>query len=130
MTNPQGLHEMSRVIGGLQNAVENMTRIWQAQEISASEGRRLLHDKIEAVRDEVRDKLETLRSDFSQLSAEVENVSNDLSEIKPAISEFKDQRQQQIGAKALGVRLWGVIVTGAGLAGYGVHEFVGYWFHK
>jgi outer membrane murein-binding lipoprotein Lpp len=115
------IHEVSRLIGGLessvgslQKSIESLNTTWGEREKSASEGRRVVHAKVDELRDDV-----------TRLSAEVENVSKDLSAIKPAIDDFKAARNQQIGAQKLGKVLWGAFLAAAGGAGY----LIGEWLH-
>lgn len=119
--NDGAIHQMSAAIGGLQadvknlkDSIDNLNQIWGLREESATAGRRVVHEKVDL-----------LRKDFTHLSAEVENVSMKLTEIEPAISEFKDARQRLIGARHLGKFLWGAFLSAAGAMGYALGE----WLH-
>lgn len=90
-----------------------MTTTWQAQEKSASEGRRSLHDKFEKV-----------SQDVIRLTAEVENVSKDLAIIKPAIDTFKSARDRQDGAQWMGKLIWVAFIGLAGAAGAVIAELL------
>jgi outer membrane murein-binding lipoprotein Lpp len=107
------IHQVSAEIGGLKAAVEMMTTTWQAQEKSASDGRRSLHDKFDE-----------LSKDVIRLTAQVENVSKDLAIIKPAIDEFKAARDRQDGAQRMGKLIWVAFIGVAGAAGGMVVEFL------
>lgn len=104
---------MSAEIGGLKAAVEMMTATWQAQEKSATEGRRALHDKFDA-----------MSKDVIRLTAEVENVSKDLTVIKPAIDSFKTARDRQDGAQWMGKLVWVAFIGIAGTVGGLIVEFL------
>ena len=108
------IHQVSAEIGGLKAAVEMMTTTWQSQERTASEGRRSLHDKFDA-----------LQKDVMRLTAEMENVSKDLAEIKPAIAVFKTARARQEGAQSMGKAIWVAFIGLAGVAGSIIVE----WLH-
>lgn len=119
--NDGAIHQMSAAIGGLQadvrnlkDSIDGLNRIWGDREEAATAGRRVVHEKVDL-----------LRNDFIHLSAEVENVSVDIAEIKPAIEEFKGARQRQIGARHLGKFIWGLFLSAAGAAGYAIGE----WLH-
>jgi chromosome segregation ATPase len=119
------IHAMSAAVGGLQSdvkslkeSIDNLNKVWGQREEAATSGRRTVHEKVDS-----------LRTDFTRLSAEVENVSKDLTEIQPAINEFKNQRQQQIGARKLGGYLWSVMLVAAGLTGWGIHEIITWFRH-
>ena len=111
MTSGQ-VDEVSAMIGGLQAAVEHMTSTWQSQENSASAGRRELHRKFDDVRNEV-----------TKLTGEVERMSEDIAEIKPAIEIFKAARSRQEGAQWLGRLIWVAFIGIAGTAGAAIAEF-------
>jgi|SRR5579859_7344069 len=120
-----GIHQMSEAIGGLKSdvrslkdSIDNLNRVWGQREEAATEGRRQVHEKVD-----------NLRQDFTRLSAEVENVSQDIVEIKPAIDEFKNARQQAIGAHKLGKLIWGAMLTAAGLSGWAISETLHLWKH-
>jgi hypothetical protein len=107
------IHQVSAEIGGLKAAVEMMTTTWQAQEKSATEGRRALHDKFDA-----------LSKDVIRLTGEVANVSEDLAAIKPAIDAFKTARDRQDGAQWMGKLIWVAFIGIAGVVGGFIVEFL------
>lgn len=120
MTESGAINQVSAEIGGvkadvknLQRAIETMTNMWHQQENAASTGRRLLHDKVEAVRTELMD-----------LKRDVLGVTEQFSEIRPAIDEFQNQRQRQIGAKNVGRYLWSAMLAAAGGMGWIIHEWL------
>lgn len=114
------IHQMSAAVGALQadvkslkESIDSLNRLWGVREHEASEGRRGIHTK-----------LDNLRTNVTIVSADLENLSRDFMEIQPAITEFKNQRQQQIGARRLGGYLWGVMLVAAGLFGWGIQETI------
>lgn len=116
------VHEMSRILGGLQSDVkafkdslDYLNRTWGERERDAVAGRRVLHEKMEEI-----------GKDFTRLEAQVENVSKDLNVIKPAIDEFKSARDQQDGAQKNGRRTWAAFLAIAGIAAGGAVEV----FHR
>jgi len=117
--NDGAIHQMSAAIGGLQadvrslkESIDSLNRVWGEREIAATAGRRALHDKV--------DKLGT---DVVLLSAEVENVSNDVIRIKPAIDDFRTARDRQAGAQWMGKLIWLAFIGIAGAAATAVIEF-------
>jgi outer membrane murein-binding lipoprotein Lpp len=106
------IHQVSADIGGLKASVEMLMTTWQAQEKSATDGRRSLHDKFDL-----------LSKDVIRLTAEVENLAKDLGVIKPAIDAFKTARDRQDGAQWMGKLVWGAFLGLAGVAGGFVVEF-------
>ena len=119
MSDPQELHEMSRVVGGLQNAVETMTKMWARQDAAATQGRRVLHDKLEA-----------LGKEMIILARRVDSMAVQINLIEPSVKVFNDDRLREEGSKRLGKMLVGAISVAAGGIGWGVHEFIGYLTHK
>lgn len=99
------LREMSRSIGGLESTVKTLLTTWQSQDASASQGRRDLHQKFDAVRQEV-----------SGLAAQVATAVKDIADIKPSVEAFKNARQQAQGAQKLGKFIWaGLVFSGGGI---------------
>ena len=108
MSDPQtqaALREMSHMIGGLESTVKSLVATWQSQEANASLGRRDLHQKFDAMRD-----------DFYKLTHQVTGALKDIAEIKPSVDAFENARQQAKGAQRLGKWIWGGLTFG-GLGG-------------
>jgi vacuolar-type H+-ATPase subunit I/STV1 len=109
------VHEMSRAIGKLEAIVKALTDTWQRQDDEATEGRRVLHSK-----------MDELSRQQAALSVKVEQQTKQLAEIEPAIKRFEEQRQRQEGAASLFKILWmGVVAFATGL-GYAGHELLTY----
>lgn len=108
MTDPAtetALREMSRSIGGLESTVKTLVSTWQSQEASASQGRRDLHQKFDALRDQV-----------SGMTAKLDTAIKDITEIKPSVEAFKSAKEQAKGAQTLGKWIWVFLtMTGGGL---------------
>lgn len=120
------IHQMSAAVGGLQSdvrglkdSIDNLNQVWGQRQEEATQGRRIVHEKVDQ-----------LRTDFMRLSAEVENVSRDLVEIKPAIDAFKTARDRQDGAQKLGQRIWIAFIGIAGVAGGVIAELIRRYFHN
>jgi chromosome segregation ATPase len=111
----QTIGRLSEAIDGLKQTVQNQMTMWANQEKNASEGRRILHDKVEDLKDTVTDVVNRVAS-----------VETKLTEIKPEVQEFKNQREQQKGAMKLGKVLWTAMLAGSGTMGaaigWGVHQ--------
>lgn len=106
------IHEMSRILGGLQSEIRTLTQQWSEREAAAVTDRH-----------ELRDKFDQMRGDFTSVEARVENLSKDVAEIKPDIQLFRTIRDQQIGAQRFGWKLWGALVAAAGAFGWIVHAY-------
>ena len=115
----QQLNEMNRSVGALQQVVTHMTDTWRSQEQVATEGRRLMHSKIDMLKEGV-----------AGLTGRVDNMAGELSALKPAVQEFKDEKLRDEGAKRLGKYLWGGILTAAGFGGWGFHELFSFMSHR
>lgn len=114
--------ELHQMIGGLKagfehlnDTVKQMVTMWGNQEKDAAAGRRVLHEKVEALKDSV-----------VALGNRVGSVETKLVEIGPAVEEFKSQREQQKGAMKLGKLMWAAMLaasgTMGGAIGWGVHQ--------
>lgn len=105
--------EIHGTLGALKEATENtkktldhLMRMWETQEKNASEGRRVLHEKVDAMKDGV-----------TALTARVTSVEGKLVEVGPAVEEFKNQREQQKGAMKLGKLMWTGMLAASGSMG-------------
>lgn len=115
------LRELNGKVGGLISSVDMMKEQGRTQEVSATAGRQRLHDKIETVRQEV-------GIDISVLSMRVDRLTDKVTAVEPAMKAFEKEELRQEGAKRLGARLWAAMVLAAGLAGWGVHEAINWFF--
>jgi hypothetical protein len=98
------LREMAGQIGALGATVKSLESTWRSQEAAATEGRRELHRKFEAMADKV-----------STLSGRVEQILRDILNMQPIIDEVETAKQRAIGAGMLGKALWAI--GGAMVAG-------------
>lgn len=123
MSDDGQLHQISAEIGGLKRSVEFMTDLWKTQEVSASAGRKALHDKFDLFRQEV-------GIDISALSLRVDRLTDKVMGVEPSMTAFKEEKLRQEGATRLGAKLWAAMMLVAGLLGWGVHEAMGWFFHR
>lgn len=105
------LHEMSGSIGRFGGIIETMTTVWQHQEAAATSGRKVLHDKIDA-----------LTTDVHGLKGQVDDLQKDIVTIQPSVDAFREQKLRAEGAKRLRKYLVGVMLTAAGGIGWAIHE--------
>jgi uncharacterized protein YlxW (UPF0749 family) len=113
----ESVHDMSRALGKVEAIVAALTETWQRQDDEATEGRRLLHAK-----------MDELKQQQAVLATKVEQQTQKLAEVEPAIRRFEAERQRQEGAASLFKVLWlGVVAFATGL-GYIGHELLQYVF--
>lgn len=114
--------EIHQTLGALKEAAENskrtlehLMRMWETQEKNASEGRRIIHEKVDA-----------MGTKLTELAGRITSVETAVTGIKPEVQEFKNQREQQKGAMKLGKALWAVMLTACGTMGgalgWGLHH--------
>ncbi|MES2671640.1 MAG: DUF1515 family protein [Pseudomonadota bacterium] len=107
------LREMSRSIGGLESTVKTLVSTWQSQEMHASQGRRDLHQKFDALAEKVQ-----------VLASKVEAAIKDITEIKPSVDAFEQAKHQAQGAQTLGKWIWGGILFVGGGIGWVIANWV------
>lgn len=97
--------EMSRAMGGLESTVKTLTQTWQTQDAEATQGRRDLRQRFEALSGKV-----------GELGGKVDRALTELGEIKPSVEAFENAKQQAVGGLKLGKLLWmGLPFGGGGL---------------
>lgn len=106
----EALHQL---IGKLTEAAENskntlqhLMRMWENQEKNASEGRRILHEKVDA-----------MNTSVVALTGRVTSVETTLTKVQPAVKEFESQREQQKGAMKVGKVIWAAMLAACGTMG-------------
>lgn len=81
------LLRMAEKVGGLAAAVETLTTQWRQQDEKASQGRRDLHQKMDA-----------LRTDVQKLDVEVKTAIADIALMKPTVEAVENAKLQAQGA--------------------------------
>lgn len=112
-TTEAALREMSRSIGGLESTVKSLVSTWQTQETSASQGRRDLHIKFDALSEKV-----------SGMSAKVDTAIRDITDIKPSVEAFEDAKSQAVGAQKLGKWIWAGLLGSGGVIGWALANWI------
>lgn len=93
------LRQMAEKIGDLTGTVRGLVDTWTRQEESASQGRRDLHAKVDAVNTKV-----------TEVGATLAGVIKDVAEMKPDVTKFREMRTEARGAGKLGKAMWGLAV--------------------
>lgn len=120
------VHQMSHVVGKLEgkvealtDSIENLNRVWGQREQVATEGRRLIHEK-----------LEKMSGDLVLFGAEVKSAVSEVKSMKPHVDTLRNEHQQHLGAARLGKRAWIGLIGVSGLAGGGFGELIRtFWRH-
>jgi len=81
------LLRMAEKVGGLDSAVTALTQQWRNQDEKASQGRRDLHQKIDA-----------LRADVQKLDVQVKAAISDIALMKPTVEAVEAAKLQAEGA--------------------------------
>ncbi|MET4170947.1 hypothetical protein ABIB99_002029 [Bradyrhizobium sp. LA6.1] len=99
------LREFAQAIGGLQATVNTLTQQWRDQDAKASEGRRVLYEKIGGLVDDIR-----------TLEGQVKAAISDIAFMKPIVDGVIEARQQVRGAVKAGRWIYWVASGGGGAA--------------
>ena len=118
------VHQMSLLVGELKgelravkDVVENLTRTWGERERIAVDGRRAVHEKVDA-----------MSKDVNRFGAELENLAREVGTvIKPVVETMKTEREQRQGASRIGKTMW---IGASGLFGGSVAEVLHHWFGR
>lgn len=111
------IHEMSRAIGSLEEAVKTFKETWVQQDIQAAAARGVMYAKVD-----------DLKSQQAVLASKVERQTAELAELKPAIERFEAQRQREEGARSLVKLIWIAVTAFATGLGYVGHELlINFW---
>lgn len=115
-----------RQLASLQTSVEHLTAAmtsmatqWASQDAAAAVGRKSLHEKFEAFRNDV-------GLQVAGLSLRVDRMVDTMTKIEPAVKNYEDEKLRREGAKKLGGALIAALTAVAGTIGWGLHEFIGY----
>lgn len=112
------LREMARAIGGLESTVKTLTTTWQNQENSASQGRRELHQKVDALRSDMSAKVDGLRGDMVTMGGQVATAIKDIAEMKPVVQAVETVKVQATGVRNVSKWIWWIAVPLSGGVGW------------
>lgn len=110
------IHDMSRAVGALEGTVKNMADQWARQEEAATVGRRVLHEKLDEVKETQ-----------TKTTAGLQQLTEEFTILKPAIKAFQKKQDEAEGMKNLGKILWLGMGGAATVIGYLLHELLSYW---
>jgi hypothetical protein len=105
---PGELNENSRILGGLQTAVETLTRTWAEQDRRAAESRQRLYENFDGLKSDIRDRMGAVEQSVATLAA-------DVAAMKPAVQDWKETKLKSIGAtfatKLMGRSIYFIIMV-------------------
>ncbi|UGA47082.1 DUF1515 domain-containing protein [Bradyrhizobium quebecense] len=107
------LLQMAAKIGGLESTVSTLLQTWQRMEEKASEGRKDLHQKVEA-----------LRADVTTMGAQISTATKDIAEMKPTVQAVQTVQVQATGVRNASRWLYWVAVGLSGGVGWVITNFV------
>lgn len=112
------LDPMSRVVGGLENAVKNLTDAWKSQDAAATAGRQELSNKFDQLKDQVVGAInnftQTISSRITILEGRVGIVEQKLTDATPTIDALKADHSERKGSKKALAGVWIAVI---GLSG-------------
>ncbi|WP_233475401.1 DUF1515 family protein [Bradyrhizobium brasilense] len=82
------LFQMAAKIGGLESTVSTLLQTWQQMEAKASDGRKDLHQKVDA-----------LRAQMSTMDAQLATATKDIADMKPTVQAVQKVRIQADGVR-------------------------------
>lgn len=114
-----GLHEVSRIIGGLQKAVEVLTTSWQEQDRRAAEGRAKLYEKFDEMRaDNDRKHTElhaTVTARLTLVEQSAAAAAKAIAKMEPKLEELRTSRSEDRAVVRYRDRLWHIVYLIGGL---------------
>lgn len=119
----QQVFSLERAIGGLLSSVQTLTSTWARQDQEAGEGRRRLHEKVDALVVKVTElavRVQHMSEEVAAMKpsvARADKIGDDVKEIKPSLTAFNEQHQQNLGSRKTLALIWGALFTMAGTAG-------------
>ncbi|UGY23078.1 DUF1515 domain-containing protein [Bradyrhizobium septentrionale] len=99
------LLQMAAKIGGLESTVSTLLQTWQRMEEKASEGRKDLHQKVEA-----------LRAEVTTMGAQISTATKDIAEMKPTVQAVQNVRVQADGVRNVSRWIyWAAVALSGGI---------------
>jgi hypothetical protein len=110
--------DVARALGDLEGTVRSLKEQWAIQEKEATEGRRRLHDKFDALVVQVHN----LTGVAYGVQEDVTEIKRDIDDkIMPTIDAYNIERARHFGAVNLGKIIWAGILAGCAAVGFTIH---------
>lgn len=109
---PGEYRELDRLVAGLAAELKAFQKHWETQDHHATEGRKVIFDKIE-----------DLSHDFQAVSYDVRDLKKDVGQMKPTVDRLDNLRVEATGIAKVGKIGWMVI----GALGSGVLWTIDHW---
>lgn len=116
--------DVARALGDLEGTVRGLKEQWERQEVAAREGRRILHDKFDAMTVQVHN-LTGVAYGVQQDVAEIKNEIDQ--KIMPTVNAYALDKARLGGVIDTGKLVWAAIIAGCALIGWIVHEVLQYF---
>lgn len=119
-------HQVAQALGDLQGTVRGMAEQWHRQEEAATNGRRALYERFEALSNQmglISGQVTGLTADIAEIKRDVEN------QIMPTIDNVKARAAHRDGMLLAGRLFWGLVAALAAAAGFAIHEMLLYFGH-
>ncbi|WP_375776001.1 DUF1515 family protein [Bradyrhizobium sp. ma5] len=107
------LLQMAAKIGGLGSTVSTLLQTWQRQKEKASDGRKDLHQKVDA-----------LRADMTTMGAKLAMATQDIADMKPIVRAVQNVRARADGVRNVSRWFYWVAVGLSGGVVWAVTDFV------
>lgn len=114
------LDPLSRVIGGLEIAVKNLTDVSQRQDAAATEGRHALYQKFNELKDQVVKSINDftigINNRVTAIEGRLGSVEQKLTIMAPALDRLTGDRSERAGSKKALAGVWAAVIGLAGAA--------------
>lgn len=111
------LLQMAAKIGGLESTVSTLLQTWQRQEEKAADGRKDLHQKVDALRAE-------MTTMGTTMGAQLATAMKDIADMKPTVQAVRTVQVQATGVRNASRWLYWAAVGLSGGIGWIVTNFV------
>lgn len=118
MTGGADLNDLYRAIGKLEGEVSALRNQWGEQDRKATEGRKMLYEKVEE-----------LGTKVTTVTGEVGEIKRDIADFKPIVDETRDRHQRSVGSKKTIAVVWAAFVGIVGAVTGGLIELAHYFWH-
>ncbi|MGY4259778.1 outer membrane murein-binding lipoprotein Lpp [Bradyrhizobium sp. USDA 4516] len=107
------LLQMAAKIGGLESTVATLLHTWTQMEAKASDGRKDLHQKVDA-----------LRAEMTTMGAQLATATKDIADMKPTVQAVQNVQVQATGVRNASRWLYWLAVLLSGGVGWILTSFV------
>jgi oligoribonuclease (3'-5' exoribonuclease) len=117
------IHDIISRLGNLEGTVRTFMNQWMRQDQTAAAGRIVTHDRMALLTQQI----DRMATDVQNVQQDVAELKNDIEDkIMPSVQSYEAAQQQKLGAKTVWAAIWAAAVAAVGTLAYMIDRAVSF----